>query len=63
MHAQVGNRIMVRGRKVGIPVRCGVIVAIRGDGGEPPFVVRWNETPGEHLYYPGSDAVIEPAPL
>jgi hypothetical protein len=60
MQAEIGNRIVVRGRKVGTPTRCGVVVAIRGQAGNPPFVVRWDDTEGEHLYYPGSDAIIEP---
>jgi hypothetical protein len=35
------------------------VVAVRGENGGPPFVVRWDDTPGEHLYVPSSDAVIE----
>jgi hypothetical protein len=59
MRAAIGNHIVVRGRKVGQADRRGLIVDVRGDGGAPPFVVRWENETGEHLYYPGSDAVIE----
>jgi Domain of unknown function (DUF1918) len=59
MQAEVGHRILVRGGKVGAPSRRGVVLAVRGETGGPPFVVRWDDSPGEHLYYPGSDAVIE----
>jgi len=59
MRAAIGNHIVVRGRKVGQRERRGLIVDVRGDGGAPPFLVRWENEAGEHLYYPGSDAVIE----
>jgi hypothetical protein len=58
MRAEKGNRIVVRGRKVGDTGRSGVIVDVRGSGGSPPYLVRWDNDPGEHLIYPGSDALI-----
>jgi hypothetical protein len=59
MRAKVGDHIEVRGRRVGDPTRSGVIVAVKGAGGaEPPFVVRWDGDPTEHLFFPGTDAVI-----
>ncbi len=58
MRAETGDQILVHGRKVGDPERSGVIIDVRGDDGSPPFVVRWDDDPGEHLIFPGSDAVI-----
>lgn len=59
MRASVGDRITVRGRKVGDPSRGGSIIEVRGPDGGPPFVVRWDGESGEHLIYPGSDALID----
>lgn len=59
MRASVGDRITVRGRKVGDPSRAGSIVEVRGPDGRPPFVVRWDDESSEHLIYPGSDALID----
>lgn len=61
MQARVGDRITVRSRKVGHPSRAGSIVEVRGRDGGPPFVVRWDSESGEHLIYPGSDALIAPS--
>jgi hypothetical protein len=58
MRAKKGNRIVVRGRKVGDSGRSGVIVDVRGSDGGPPYLVRWDNDAGEHLIYPGSDALI-----
>jgi hypothetical protein len=59
MRAKVGDRITVRGRKVGDRNREGEIVEIRGADGTPPYLIRWDNEQGEHLLYPGSDAVID----
>jgi len=60
MKAQSGDQILIHGRKVGDPERSGVIIDVRGENGTPPFIVRWDGDPGEHLIFPGSDAVISP---
>lgn len=41
--------------------RTGVVTRIRGDGGAPPYQVRWLDAEIEHdvLVYPGPDAHIE----
>ena len=59
MRAKVGDQITVRGRKVGDPSRHGQIVEVRGSSGAPPYLVRWDNEGGEHLVYPGSDALID----
>ena len=62
MQAAVGDWIIVRSRHVGAAERRGEIVAVRGDGGAPPWVVRWTVDGHEALVYPGSDATIEHKP-
>lgn len=57
MKASVGDRIVIRGRHTGQPVRAGRVVEVRGDEG--PFVVHWEDSGHETLYFPGTDAVVE----
>lgn len=60
MHATVGDRLHVYGAHVADHERDGEIIEVRGDGGGPPYVVRWNDTGHEALVYPGPDATIRP---
>jgi hypothetical protein len=62
VQAAVGDWIIVRSRHVGTAERRGEIVATRGDGGAPPWLVRWSVDGHEALIYPGSDATIEHRP-
>ena len=59
MQARVGDRIVIRGHRVGEPIRDGEILEVRGPDGGPPFIVRWEDTGHETLFFPGSDALIE----
>ena len=59
MRASVGDRIVVRGHKVGEHNRDGEVLEVRGDDGAPPYVVRWASDGHESTFYPGTDAVIE----
>src|SRR5215469_14239122 len=59
MHAVVGDRLHVRGNVVGHPDRMGEIVEVRDAGGEPPYMVRFDDG-HTCLVFPGPDAVIEP---
>ncbi|MBW8804353.1 MAG: DUF1918 domain-containing protein [Catenulispora sp. 13_1_20CM_3_70_7] len=61
MRASVGDRLHVHGAIVGQADRVGRIVEVRGAGGAPPYVVRF-EDGHEGLVFPGPDAVIEAAP-
>ena len=61
MHAHVGDRIVVRGLHVGDAGRRGVILEIRGQSGEPPYLVGWSDG-HEALYFPAGDARIEGKP-
>jgi len=59
MQAAVGDRIMVRGQSKDHPVRDGVVIEVRGPGGGPPYLVRWDDSGHETLYFPGNDATIQ----
>ena len=61
MHAQVGDRIVVRSNHIGDPNQDGTVVEVRGPDGTPPYRVRWRNSGHETLFFPGSDATIEPA--
>jgi hypothetical protein len=58
MHAVVGDRLHVHGNVVGHPDRTGEIVEVRDAGGEPPYMVRYDDG-RTCLVFPGPDAVIE----
>jgi hypothetical protein len=58
MRADVGDRIVIRGHRIGEPNRDGEVLAT-GPDGSPPFRVRWGDTGHEGLFFPGSDATIE----
>lgn len=58
MFATVGDRLLVRGARVGIPVRDGEILEVRHEDGSPPYVVRWSDTGHEALVFPGPDAEV-----
>lgn len=58
MKASVGDRIIVRGHKVGEHDRDGEVIEVRGEDGGPPYQVRWAVDGHESLFFPGSDAVV-----
>ena len=58
MEARVGDRLHVHGNSVGQPDRSGEIIEVRGSGGTPPYLVRFDDG-HTGLVYPGPDAVIE----
>jgi hypothetical protein len=58
MQASVGDRLHVHGRVVGAQDSVAEIVEVRGEGGRPPYLVRYADG-RESLVYPGSDAVVE----
>lgn len=60
MQAKPGDRIVIRGHHVGEHERDGEVLEVHGDDGGPPYLVRWSDTGQEGLFYPGSDAHIEP---
>jgi len=66
MKAAIGDRLVIRGHTVGQKERHATIVEVHGDEGAPPYVVHWDDDPGDtpqdHLFYPGSDADVEHVP-
>jgi Domain of unknown function (DUF1918) len=58
MQAAVGDRFHVRGNIVGQRERMGEIIEVRGAGGEPPYLVRFDDG-HTSLVFPGPDAVIK----
>ncbi len=58
MQAAIGDRLHVRGNMVGQAERMGEIIEVRGAGGEPPYLVRFDDG-HTSLVFPGPDAVIE----
>lgn len=61
MHAQVGDRIVIRGHHMGEPERDCEVLEVHGEAGSPPYVVRWGDTGQEGLFFPGSDALLAKA--
>jgi hypothetical protein len=59
MKAKVGDRIVVRGHRVGEGERDAKIIEIHGQDGAPPYLVRWTSDGHEGLLFPGSDVTIE----
>jgi len=58
MQAAVGDRLHVHGNIVGHAERTGEIIEVRGAGGEPPYLVRFDDG-HTGLVFPGPDAIIE----
>jgi hypothetical protein len=60
--AAPGDRLVIRAHHVGERRRDAEILEVRGPGGKPPFLVRWDDTGDESLFFPGSDVVVEHFP-
>jgi uncharacterized protein DUF1918 len=58
MQATVGDQLHIQGRVVGKVEQQGEILEIRGDNGEPPYLVRFADG-HEGLVVPGPDCFIE----
>lgn len=58
MQAQVGDQLHIHGRTVGAKDRHAEIVDVRGNDGQPPYLVRFDDG-HESLVYPGSDCLVE----
>lgn len=58
MNAAVGDQILIVSNILDRPIREGVVLEVRGAGGEPPYVVRWSDDGHVSLVFPGSDARI-----
>ena len=61
MRAAVGDGIVVRGHRMADPDRKGVVLAVEGADGAPPFIVRWDDG-HETTFFPGPDTIVEHYP-
>jgi uncharacterized protein DUF1918 len=61
MQASVGDRLHIHSRTVGVSDRIGEIVEVRGEEGQPPYLVRFTDG-HETLVFPGADCVLEDKP-
>ena len=57
MKAAVGDRLVINATHVDGPVRDGEVIEVRGEDGEPPYVVRWSDG-HEGLVFPGPGTVV-----
>lgn len=58
MQANVGDQIVIPGRRVGQPVRDCLVLEVRGADGEGPYLVRWSDNGHEGVFWPSNDAQI-----
>lgn len=61
MRAAVGDRIVVRGHHVGEHERSATVLAVEGEEGGPPYLVRWDDG-HESVFFPSSDSTVEHIP-
>ncbi len=54
-----GDRLIVRPHHVGEPERDAEVLEVLGEGGKPPYRVRWEDDGHESVLFPGTDVVIE----
>lgn len=59
MQATVGDRVVIKGRRLGEPERDGEIIALEGPDGQPPWRVRWEADGHVSVFFPGSDASVQ----
>jgi hypothetical protein len=59
MHAKPGDRLVIKGHRVGEHEKDAEILEVHGENGEPPYLVRWADDGHEGLIFPGSDASVE----
>jgi hypothetical protein len=59
IRAVAGDRLVVRGHRLGERERDAEILEVLGSDGGPPFRVRWADTGRETLLFPGPDALVD----
>jgi hypothetical protein len=57
--ANVGDRLVIKGHRVGEPDRDAEILEVHGTDGGPPWLVRWSDDGHEGLFFPGPDATVQ----
>jgi hypothetical protein len=58
MIASVGDKIVIKGHRLGEPDRDCVVLEVADPDGGPPYRVQWGDTGQESLFFPGSDAFV-----
>ena len=58
MQAKAGDMLVIRGHRVGEHERNARIIEVRGPEGGPPYLIEWDDEPGEHLFFPGPEADV-----
>jgi hypothetical protein len=61
MQADIGDRLVVKGHHIGETDREAVVLEVHGQGGAPPFRVRWSDG-HESVFVPSSDTIVEHRP-
>jgi hypothetical protein len=59
LRAAEGDRLVVRGHRIGEPERDAEILEVFGDDGAPPYLVRWSDDGRVSRVYPSSDIYVE----
>lgn len=59
LQARSGDRLVIRGRRVGQPERDAEVLEVLGEQGGPPYLVRWTDDGHVSRIFPGSDAFVE----
>ena len=60
MEAKAGDRIVIKGHRIGEPDRDCEVKEVHGHDGGPPYLVRWGDSEHDTLFFPGSDASVQP---
>jgi hypothetical protein len=53
MQSEVGDELVVDSLRVGEPARKGEILEVRVDDGREHYIIRWDDTGHETLFFPG----------
>jgi hypothetical protein len=59
MQAHPGDRIIIKGHKLGEPNRDGRVIEAHGTDGGSPYLVEWDDSGRQTLFFPGADATVE----
>lgn len=58
LRAKNGDRLVIRGHRVGESQKTADIIEVLGEDGAPPYVVRWIDDGRVTRIYPSSDAYV-----
>ncbi len=58
VRARIGDQLIVAGRRAGEPERTCRVFGIWDFSGEPPYLVRWDDSGGEEASSPGPHACL-----